>query len=326
MRAVIMVSSLTFNDPLCMVDEPFHGLYLQCDTLSAAWIVQALTQEATIECTGLNSDISPLHTLQRITQISDEEASNDRYTFGGLFDVMVHTGRAIIATSHLYATYCNDNPHLDLQPEPLQDPAIIYSRVVTGLAHTFFYPDTLMEQVVGSLQDCQMETLKSKRWFPNMKWVPRAQKGSSVTLWRSALRNAIDVDQKVATSTSPSTPRSSQLSKPLSDIPRVARTYEEDVDEPPHREHTLDSDEDGECSTDDEYYLAEARNQPQCTAPPPALSPPAPRKRRRVSSVSRSEGSQESVEGDGVPLRKRPRLAAHKESSQSDCSSPLTEP
>ena len=197
-RTVFMVSSFTFYDALCMVDRPSYGLYWKCDVLSAVRIVRELTTDATIECADLNSDISPLKVLQKVIGISDEDLQHDRYTFGGLFDVMVHTARAIVATSQLHAQHYEDHPEHREELADAQRPHVVYSRVIDGLARTFFYPETIMEKVLGSLEDCRLEKLKSARWFPSMKWMQREEKHSSVTLWRPVLNEVGASSEKIA--------------------------------------------------------------------------------------------------------------------------------
>ena len=183
------------HDAMSMVEVPNDGHYRLLDLRSMGFIARSLTKSAYIKSWSFNSREEPVRVLARALKLDAAARQSDRYTGAGLFNVAVHFSRAAIAASLLYAAYRKENGHLGLPSLDMQTPDVVRNRVVFGLATAFFLPESVISDVLGPMET--LSVLKTHKWFPEMKWVQRDVKDSSVVLWPSIHTRADEVEKQL---------------------------------------------------------------------------------------------------------------------------------
>ena len=185
MRLIVVLSVLVLHPALCMQREVPYTPYVMIDTRSASLIATRLTAHAFVQSERLNSAVRPSDRLKEVLMDFTQDLNSDDYSAAGLFDVLCHVGKAVVAASMLYSQHCRSSPGLDKYPDELQEPSVVYGRVTRGLADAFNHPVVVVEQVLGPLESCDPTLLVNASWFPDMRWIQRERPCDGVSLWRS---------------------------------------------------------------------------------------------------------------------------------------------
>ena len=244
-----------------MEKSPYSGEYVIVDIRSGALIAASLTLNSRIVCDDLNTDVLPSDILRRTLKLSEEAFDNGGHDFAGLFDALLHLARSIVAASHLYSSFCTENPSLGLTPSTYQQPAVVYERVVTGLSSAFYYPTRVITDVLGKLEECHPSKLKSSRWFPRMRWERRTDEGKPARLWKKVHETGIALENALAQLSADRLASSKRASAAHVGTMPLIRMYDED-----NVNTQQNTDEDAEGSTDEEFRKSTPEGRPSRAA------------------------------------------------------------
>lgn len=187
-RHVVSLSAVIFNPVLSAQDES-DSVYLSVDTHSAAFLAQRLSSIAGIRCKRLNTSVPASEQIRTAAHVHTGTWTSHEYLDSGLYDVMFHIARAMIAASQR-SFLSRQHTGATLAPHPTHHhPQDVYTRAITSLAHAFGQSREIIRAALGSIESCDDSALLHSDWLPDMQWEQRCAPYRGIELWPSTRDN-----------------------------------------------------------------------------------------------------------------------------------------
>ena len=290
-RHIISLSAIIFHPVLNTQNQP-ESAYLIVDTHSAAFLAQRLSRIAGIRCERLNTLTPASERLRAAVHLRTGIQISQEYPESGLYDVMFHLARAMIAASRRSFASCKSTGAKISSHSTTQHPETVYTRAIASLAHAFGQTSEIIRDVLGPIESCYDDVLLHSEWFPDMQWIRHCTPCHGVEMWPSTRNSRERLEHQLdVLSNSPASPPHSQQYPPRTHLPSRRSPISEGSCG--SSTMTLDGgmdehlDEDAEGETDPEYTPRQANISGGVAGPRSSSRGKQPV--RRISKRRRSE-------------------------------------